>query len=109
MARVRLELDKDYERRLLASSEMRSMLGRVARAGAEAAKEIAPVGGYAHGGRYRDGIEPDVGENDKGDLVGRVNANYFTSWWLEAGTIRSRPFGVLRKALESGRTRGALR
>lgn len=108
MSVKRLELDRNYKQVLLRSPEMRRMLERAAEAGVRDAQGIAPVGGYGHGGRYRDNISADVGMDDEG-LVGRINAHYFTSWWIEAGTSHSRPFGVLRLALEAGGIRGALR
>lgn len=109
MARVRLELDRNYQDVLLRSRDMHRMLERVAGAVSGEARRSAPVGRYTHGGRYRDGIEPDVGKDDRGHLVGRVNAHHFTSWWIEGGTIRMRPRPVLRNALESGAARRTLR
>lgn len=73
-----------------------------AEAGEKAAKDIAPVGRYAGGGDYRDGIEATVGVRGArgGVIVGRVNAKDFKSHWIEFGTIRQPAKAVLRRALE---------
>lgn len=105
--KVRLELKAGYERELLAERRMAEALEDVARAMAAEARRLAPVRQHPMGGRYRDGIKTAAGLED-GKALARVNAEHFTSWWIEAGTSRMRPFSVLRKAMESGPVRGAL-
>lgn len=63
---------------------------------AETAKALAPV----DEGDYRDGIEAIWGIED-GTAIGRVNANWFTSHWIEWGTNDTPTFAVITRAAEA--------
>lgn len=71
------------------------------------AKEIAPVGDPAdddHPGEYRDSIKGEAGFDEKGKIVGRVNAYAGHSGFVEFG-VPSRGIeahAVLRRASEGG-------
>jgi len=49
---------------------------------------------------YRDLITVDVGESE-GVIIARVNADKFTSVWLEFGTVKMRAFAPLRRGAEA--------
>lgn len=104
MGKVRFVLRPGYEDALERDSRMLRMLERVAGAVAAEARRIGPVAT----GDYVEGIRADVGVDDLGGVVGRVNAHDFKSWWIEAGTSRTRAHAPLRRALESGAARRAL-
>lgn len=85
------------EKVLARSPDLARVLAQRADDVADVARKLGPRG---RTGRYVEGIDADVGMGDKG-LVGRVNANHFTSHWVEFGTVRMRPFAPLRRALET--------
>lgn len=57
--------------------------------------------------RYRSGLASEVDRDIRGRLLGRVNANWWASGFVEFGTISQPAEAPLRRALDS--TRGSLR
>lgn len=86
--------------KLAVNPAMGTMLGARAELGADAVKNIAPIGDSPEGEHYRDKVDADV-HIEKGRFVGRVNAHKFTSGFLEFGTIQMRPRAPLRRGVES--------
>lgn len=94
----RFEPNGNLEEQILQDEEKIGRILRIAAdAGSQAAKSIAPV----RTGAYRDGIEAQVGYNEKGKLVGRVVAKDFKSHWVEKGTIKQHGRFVLRRVGEA--------
>lgn len=79
-----------------------AVLDRVARAVATEAKRLSPSQ------RYNENIEVDSGVDERGEIVARVNAMHWTSWFIEAGTLHQAASAPLRRALESGTARRVL-
>lgn len=63
---------------------------------------------FTESSRYREGIKPEVGDNEHGDPVGRVNATWWASGFIEFGTSQRRAEAPLRQALDSGAVKRAL-
>lgn len=61
------------------------------------AQTIAPRGNSPEADSYRAQIQAEVGTEGV-RTIARVNANKFTSHWIEFGTIRTRAHAVLRRA-----------
>jgi hypothetical protein len=76
-------------------SEILTVVGRIAEAVADEARSNTD----SH--RYRDGIKVEVGDDEHGDPVGRVNATWFASGFIEFGTSQQNPDAPLRHALDS--------
>lgn len=88
------------------SPQLLAVLKLRAEEAAERAKAIAPFDPSDSGEHYRDMIEADAGIVN-GQVTGRVNANKWTSGFIEFGTQGSDrhhatpAFAVLRRAVES--------
>jgi hypothetical protein len=94
---MRVELHRGWDRRIATTVQMQATLhGKAEQVAAEARRIVAPVSQ-----RVTDGIEATAGVDDRGRMVGRVNAHHWTSWFVEAGTVDQRPTAYLRKALEN--------
>lgn len=78
------------------SKQLLDVLKGKADEAADNARAVAPV----QFGDYQDGIEA-VSGIEGGMAVGRVNANHFTSHWIEAGTSDTPTFAPLRKGAEA--------
>lgn len=101
---MRIQIHRGVEKEIGRLPGMVPMLGRVAGAVVAEARRIAPE----REGNYKRGLEADAGFDDDGDPVGRANANWFTSHFIEFGTVHTPVFAPLRKAMESGVARKAL-
>lgn len=93
---VTFKVDKQAVAKLAHSNETKKAVVDRTKAVEGAAKRLAPL----KSGRYRAGIKGTVEKTPKG-WVGRVDANHFTSAWIEFGTLRTRAFAPLRRATEA--------
>lgn len=101
MARVRFVANRRAERALTTSPRVHLILGRASRQVLGEARRLSDSE------RYRNGLEAEVDRDIRGRLVGRVNANWWASGFVEFGTVNRPPEAPLRRALDS--LRGLLR
>lgn len=99
---IRFEFRRGVEKDIVRLPEVDAALGRAVRAVTE---EAARLTDSSH---YRDGIKAEVGDNEHGDPVGRVNATWWASGFIEFGTSQRRAEAPLRQALDSGAVKRAL-
>lgn len=94
--RVRVEIDRNFERELLKSDFMRDLLEEPVQQAASMAKDLAP----RDTGDLAESVYGDVALTAKG-WVGRVGAEDYKAPWFEEGAtgVAHRPF--LRPAVES--------
>jgi hypothetical protein len=78
--------------------EIRVALEELGRDLSLSARELALADAYDTGDYYRGIQEAEVGTDEHGRLVARVNATDYKSSWLEYGTERMRPKRILRRA-----------
>jgi hypothetical protein len=52
-------------------------------------------------GRFAEGLSMDVGTDEAGQIVGRVNANWEFSLFVEFGNAHQNPRPILRRALDA--------
>lgn len=95
--RIRVVLKPGAAKELEFEPEMVRMLVQKAGDVVNHAQQIAPRGDSSEDESYRGMIEAEVGP-DGDRMVGRVNANKFTSHWIEWGTIHTKAHAVLRRA-----------
>jgi hypothetical protein len=96
---TRFIVDPTVIPKLATAAEMGAMLDVRATQAANAVRAIAPIGESDVGYRYIDGIEAVVQLGRRG-LVGRVNANKWTSRFLEFGVYGRAPAAPLRRGVE---------
>lgn len=82
------------------SPQILARLGQIAEKVAETVRQNAPVGDSPAGKHYVDMIDVSLGV-EKGEVTARVNANKWTSGFLEFGTSRMSPRAPLRRGLEA--------
>jgi hypothetical protein len=93
--KTRFELRPGFEKDAVRLPEVDKALARAADNVADEARRLTDSD------RYRYGIKAEVGDNEKGDPVGRVNAMWWASGFIEFGTSVRRPEAPLRQALDS--------
>lgn len=98
---MRVELYPGHDRTIEQLPGMLPMLSNVAAAVAVEAKRLCDSQ------RIADEIDRDAGHDAEGP-VARINANHWTSWFVEGGTVDQKPKAYLRRATESGAARKAL-
>lgn len=93
--------DPQFRRRILGSVEVaETVLRPLAEDVADRARQLAPDDPGTPGSRIADGVEVDVGTDDRGRQVGRILGTHFASHFSEFGTIREPERPWLRPALE---------
>jgi hypothetical protein len=107
MAKIRFELDPDFEAGILRSEGVRDLLARRVAEGVRVAKRVAPK----REGDLRDGITGDVGidtardESGRfaagGQLIGRVASSDWKTVFHEFGTSQHEKTPMLRAAGEA--------
>lgn len=93
---TRFRTDRSGIAEISRSAQLADVLHDVAEDVAQEARVFAPV----LTGGYRDEIDTDTGVEGV-TLIARVNANFFTSWFIEAGTVDTPTFAPLRRAAEA--------
>lgn len=105
MPKADIRLDAGLDRRLLGHDKVRSRLEQLTGDIARRAAELAPDDPQTGKPDIRSGVDADVDHDDKGVMVGRVNAHDWKSGFWELGHTgpdgRTRQKAFLRPAAES--------
>lgn len=104
MAPVRIDLDRNFEERLLGDEQLRGAVTELTEAIADRARELAPDDPDTGDPDIRTGIKTEA-DVDEGVMTGRVNATNWKSHFWEFGhrgpNGRSREKPFLRPAADA--------